>query len=415
MYIKELTNNEFEQFTNSYPLNSLFQTKEYAFVMNHQGYDSKFIGLINNNKIIAATLIIIEKHHGYSYAYAPRGFLINYNDENLYNIFNDEIKKFLGDQGIVAVKLSPIIVKNIYDSNKNSYYINTNYSNIYNYIKKLDYHHYGYNNFFEAQRPRFEAVINLDIGPQKLFNNIDKSFRTKIRTAKKNGIYVRKGNIEDVNILYNQVKDKYPRNLKYLTDMYEIFGKEGKSDLYIARLDTKKYLINSQNKYENTYHISQNINYKLSEQKNSFNLINNKLDIDNKLENYKLKLVNATKMIEQYPDGIDLASILVIKNKEQVHMIIDGYDINYRYLNAKHLLLWELIKKYSEEGYKIFNLGGVSNILIDDNKYVGLNDFKTNFGAYFVEYMGDLEVITNNKLYIIHNNPIKRLMKKKSA
>lgn len=415
MYIKELTNNEFDTFTKSYPINSLFQTKEYAFVMNHQGYESKFIGLINGNKIVGATLIIIEKHHGYSYAYAPRGFLINYNDESLYEIFTEGIKKFLGEQGIVAVKLSPIIVKNIYDSNKNSYYSNENYSHIYDYMKRLDYHHYGYNNFFEAQRPRFESVINLSIGTEKLFNNISKSFRTKIRTAKKNGIYIRKGNLDDINILYNQVKNKYPRNLKYLTDIYEEFGKENKCDLYFARLDTKKYLVNSQNKYENTYSISQDINYKLADQKNSFKLINNKLDIDNKLENYKLKLVNATKMIEKYPEGIDLASILVVKNRDQVHMIIDGYDVNYRNLNAKHLLLWELIKKYSEEGYKIFNLGGVSNILIDENKYSGLNDFKINFGSYFVEYMGDLEVKTNNKLYIMHNNPIKRLIKKKSA
>ena len=413
MYIKELTNQEFETFTNSFPLTSLFQTKEYAFVMNHQGYESKFIGLINDNKIIAASLIIVEKHRGYSYAHAPRGFLINYNDENLYNIFTEEIKKFLGNQGIVAVKLSPMIVKNIYDSDKNPYYTNTNYGYIYDYIKRLDYHHYGYNNFFEAQRPRFEAVINLSVGTEQLFNNISKSYRTKIRTASKNGIYIRKGNVDDIKILYKQVKDKYPRDIKYLKDMYEVFGDN--ADLYIARLDTKKYLINSQDKYESTYSISQDINYKLAEQKNSFKLVNNKLEIDNRLENYKLKLINATKLIEKHPEGIDLASILVIKNKNQVHMIIDGYDLNYRYLNAKHLLLWELIKKYAEEGYKIFNLGGVSNILVDDNKYTGLNDFKINFGAYFVEYMGDLEVKTNNKFYFMHNNPIKRLIKNNKA
>ena len=87
MYIKELTNAEFDLFTNSFPVKSLFQTKEYAFVMNHQGYDCKFIGLIDSNTIVAATLLIIEKHHGYSYAYAPRGFLINYNDRILYDTF----------------------------------------------------------------------------------------------------------------------------------------------------------------------------------------------------------------------------------------------------------------------------------------------------------------------------------------
>ena len=128
----------------------------------------------------------------------------------------------------------------------------------------------------------------------------------------------------------------------------------------------------------------------------------------------KIKVVKATKLIEKYPDGIDLASILVIKNGSQVQIIIDGYDTNYRDLNAKHLLLWELIKRYANEGYTTFNLGGVSNILLSDNKYAGLNDFKMNFGAYSVEYMGDLEVITNPTLYLLHNNPIKKLIKKKN-
>ena len=195
--------------------------------------------------------------------------------------------------------------------------------------------------------------------------------------------------------------------------MYEFFSKNGNADLYLARLNTRDYLVNNQSRYENVYSISQNLNYKLTKQNNN-KLINEKIKTDSKLENCKIKVVKATKLIEKYPDGIDLASILVIKNGSQVQIIIDGYDTNYRDLNAKHLLLWELIKKYANEGYTTFNLGGVSNILLSDNKYAGLNDFKMNFGAYSVEYMGDLEVITNPTLYLLHNNPIKKLIKKKN-
>ena len=118
--------------------------------------------------------------------------------------------------GIAAVKLSPMIIKEIYDDKKNSFFRNKNYDYIYNYIKKLDYHHYGYNNYFEAQRPRYEAIINLSLGTEKLYSNIDKSYKTKIRSAKRNGIYIIKGDSNDIKTLYNQVKDKYPRNYKYL-------------------------------------------------------------------------------------------------------------------------------------------------------------------------------------------------------
>ena len=91
MYIKELTNAEFNEFTDKYPFFSIYQTSEYGFIMNTQNYTSIFLGLINNsNKIVAASLILIEKEGMFKYAYAPKGFLIDYNsiprDRKFYNL-----------------------------------------------------------------------------------------------------------------------------------------------------------------------------------------------------------------------------------------------------------------------------------------------------------------------------------------
>ena len=72
------------------------------------------------------------------------------------------------------------------------------------------------------------------------------------------------------------------------------------------------------------------------------------------------------------------------------------------------------IKIYKKEGYKKFNLGGIANINIDDNKYKGLNNFKQSFNPYIIEYMGDLEIITNSSLYFMYSNSIaiKNIIKK---
>ena len=72
------------------------------------------------------------------------------------------------------------------------------------------------------------------------------------------------------------------------------------------------------------------------------------------------------------------------------------------------------MEKYSKLGYKKFNLGGMSNPELDDNKYKGLNEFKTNFGAKVYEYAGDFELITNNAKYFMYKNtlPIKNILKK---
>ena len=93
---------------------------------------------------------------------------------------------------------------------------------------------------------------------------------------------------------------------------------------------------------------------------------------------------------------------------------MDGYDKSYRNLNSKHLLLWKLIEKFSYEGFKTFNLGGISNYNLQNNKYNGLIKFKTSFGSVIYEYMGDLELITNKPLYLMYKNSssVMKLLKK---
>jgi lipid II:glycine glycyltransferase (peptidoglycan interpeptide bridge formation enzyme) len=104
------------------------------------------------------------------------------------------------------------------------------------------------------------------------------------------------------------------------------------------------------------------------------------------------------------PHGIITSSALIIKDKDEVYMIMDGYNTKFKYLNSKHLLVWKLIERYSQEGYKRFNLGGITNPNIEDNKYKGLNEFKLNYNSMVYEYIGDLELVCNETLNFIYNN-----------
>ena len=62
MYLKELTNEEFNKFTQDFIQSSIYQTTNYGLIMNKQGFDSLFVGLIDDtDKIIGASLILIQK------------------------------------------------------------------------------------------------------------------------------------------------------------------------------------------------------------------------------------------------------------------------------------------------------------------------------------------------------------------
>ena len=163
----------------------------------------------SNNELIAASLILIEKKYGFKYAYAPRGFLIDYDNEAVVKSFTCLIKKYLGKLDIIAIKICPMIYKNIMDSKNNIVKINNNFENNFKLLRKLEYYHLGFNNSFEALKPRFVSVIPLNSNYTKTFNDLSKPLKNKIRGAEKKGIVIHKGNKSNLEYLYFQTKRKY--------------------------------------------------------------------------------------------------------------------------------------------------------------------------------------------------------------
>ena len=410
MEIKQLTNEEFNSFKNSFQIGSIYQTAEYGFVMNHQGFDSVILGLVDDeNHIIGAGLILIKKVRNIKYAYAPRGFLIDYTNYSLIETFTDLLKKYLSKLGIVTIRINPLIIKSIYDKKHDVLSKNEYYDIIYNNLIKLGYKHLGYNSYFEGLKPRFEAIIEIDKPYYLIFNDLNKGFKTKIRSASKNGIKIYTG--DNLEYLYLQTKKKYPRNLEYFKDCYKYFSKNKNIEFYYAKLDTKEYL-----KVKNKELLEQEkkVNY-YNENIAKSNNINLKIEADKKYNHLKKQLIEATNLLKNNPDGIVTASTLIIKNKDEVYLFMDGYDVNYKSLNSKHLLLWKLIENYSNQNYKKFNLGGMTNPFEKNNSYEGLNNFKLGFNSKVYEYIGDLELVCNNtKYFFIKNSVFKNTLKSKS-
>lgn len=416
MKMYEITNDEWNSFTENYPMYSVYQTTEYAMLMSEENFDSILLGLKDpNGHILGATILLIEKNTKYKCAYAPRGFLLDYQDSNLLKVFTNEIKKYLSKLGIISVKLNPMIVKATYDMKNNVMTKNNYYDIIFKNLETLGYRHLGYNAYFESMKPRYVAVLDIEKPYYMIFNQFKKEYRTKIRSASKKGVQVYLGNDENIEYLYLHTKRKYPRDLDYFKRAYHYFKRKGKVDFFYTKINTNEYLKYIDKEYSNQNEVVLNLLKQINENpQNREKLIKEKMLQDTLLARKKEELVYATNLLHKYPDGIISASAFVIKDKKQVTLFMDGYDPNYKTFNSKHLLLWKLCEKYANEGYSIFNLGGLSAVTLKENQYEGLNNFKLSFGATAVEYIGDLELITNKPLYLLEksNLPIPRILKK---
>ena len=93
MLIREINKEELNNYLSKIP-HSLYQTEEYAKTMEKQNFNIKILGLEENGNIIGSTILLITKKIGFTYAFAPRGFVIDYNNNLLLNKFTSEIKKY---------------------------------------------------------------------------------------------------------------------------------------------------------------------------------------------------------------------------------------------------------------------------------------------------------------------------------
>lgn len=402
MKIIEISKLEFDKYAYIHKNKSFYQTSQYGTLMSKNGFNDHYIALIDDkNNIIAASLILIQRIVGsFKFAYSPRGFLINFSDSDLLESFVKLLKEYLNKKGVLYLKIDPNIVHIKRDKNLNTIDDYLEGKNIINNLINIEFEHKGYNLYFETLKPRWNCIID---HADNLIDKCDKNTRNRIKAAIRKGVYIEKGNKNDIKSFYNLVDKKHTRKFNYYLDYFEIFGKFDMFEIYTAKMDVNKFIQNSKMLYEKELEENNNIVEKLHLKKDNFNLVNKKIASDNMLNLYKSEIIKATKLCETKDHGI-LAATAIIKFGDEIFFLIDGINNKYKDFNANYLLKHEIIDKYSKKGYRVFNLNGISGDFDKKNKYYGLYDFKSGFNANVIEYIGEFDIVINKINYTAFNN-----------
>jgi len=392
MHIKELTIAEFDAFTASSPIGSHYQTSNYALFMTEKGYDYELIGYVDELGVIkAGALILIKKIGLYKYGYSPKGFIIDYFDEELLKNFTLAIKEYYKKK-LVFIKINPeIAIGEIKVSSKL-----TNYNQniiIRDYLKNLGYSKLKDNLYFESLFPRFNAIVNLK---EYKFENLAKNTKNKIRKAEKRGLEFIKVDREGLDILYDFIKNKKSINNYYYKTYYNLFAKNQNADLFLIKINYEKYLLNSKELYDKELENNNELSSKLISNPSDSN-ITRKMNSDKKLLSYKNDIEIATLGLREQRNTY-IAGAFIIKYQNRVNIIISGIDTKYRKFNANYFLHYNIIEYYKNE-YNYLDLNGFTGDFNDSNPYKGLNDFKLGFKPQIYEFIGEFDLVLNEKNY----------------
>lgn len=406
MKIVKLNSSQFDKFAASHKYRNYYQTSMYGNVIVNFGYHAQYLGIVNDsNKLIGATLIIYkEVFMGNKMAYAPRGILYNYEDLDEVKEMAAKLKKTLGKQGFMLLRIDPYIPLTIRDADGSIMNFNNKGSAIIENLTKANFTYKGKTLMFETEKPRWEALVVLQRDIREIFAKLDKRTRNKIRKATNSGLYIEKDKDKNANSLYNFVGRKEHKPLSYYKEICDKF--EDAAEIYYAKLDTESFLINSRRSYEKEVDYNNTLSEKIQrmsiDDRERDNYLNKKMESDKLITSYKSNLLSATDLLKSNPDGLIVAGVLVIKYDNAAYIISEGMDEQYGYLNATSLLKWQLINDYNSQGLKYINLNGIVGDFENKNEYSGLNESKLGFNSTITEYIGEFDIVLNNFAYNLY-------------
>ena len=393
MRIVELTGAQFDDYASRSNLNNFYQTSKYAILMSNHGYNYDLIGYVdetNGNKIYAATVVLNKSiKRSVKYGYSPKGFLVDYYDQNLVEQFLRAIREHYKKKGYIFIKFNPEIIIGKVETNKNfqiSYNANVR---IIDQLKSLGVKRRLEQAEFELMQPKYSAFVNLK---EFDFKKINRNYRKKIRHSISAGMQLTIGNAKEMDTLYEFIKNKTDKDITYYRDLYNVYNKDNSIDLLFVKMNYQTYLEYVRAEYAKEEQLNYQWNDLIARSPKKSN-ITGKMNSDNKLQGYKDKIVRATEGLKAHPEVI-VAGALVIKHHNIITIVASGFGDEYRNLNPNHFLYYAIMERYKPY-FSYCNLGGISSF--DPNAmYAGLNNFRLKWNPLVFEFIGEFDLVCSD-------------------
>lgn len=414
MNLVNLEREQFENFVNNHQQTSFYQTYQWGKLKEENGWKMHLIGLIDHDKIKAASLILSKKTPiGKKMFYAPRGFIIDYDNFDLLKEFTEKIKKYVKKEKGIFIKIDPYIPYQQRDLYGNIVENGINNKDSYNNLIKLGYKHFGFNIYQESLQPRWLFITKTkDTTVDDVMKNMDSKTRQILRKNERLGITTREigydelDKFKDIMQHTGDRRDFIDRPLKYYQEMYNHLHESGILKILVAELDTEISIKNMDKEILAINLEMQDREAKYLKDPSKMN--KNKYEQKQKECENNIKRINKNKehileLKEEYGDKILLGGILfLISNNEVLSLVGGSYDKLMEFQSA-YTVHFAGMKYAIENNYNRYNFYGITGDFDEkNNPLFGLYSFKRDFGGEVIELIGEFDIVVDKFFFYIY-------------
>ena len=391
MKFEEITKEEYEKFWENHPLKTFLSAPEISELRKKQNWDTYFVGVKENKRLIASTMLLSHKRHFGKYEfYSPRGYLLDFNNKELVDYFTKEIKKFVKEHKGYIFRVDPYLIYKERDINGDVVEGGIDNSKVVENLLSLGFKQVPTQNLEQVSWMFSLGLVGKD--EETILKEMKSSTRNKIRKIEKFGIDVKEIGYDELDRFQSIMEETSKRKgfsnrkLSYYQDMYKLFHDKGEVKFFITELNLKNYIKTLESEIKER----QDKIDSLSDAKYNEGA---KKNLNNEIESLNKRIEDSKNIIkEKNTDIITLSGSMFMLIQPEVIYLSSGNYEEFLKFDSQYLIQWNLIKYGLENKFKKHNFYGIPANINTHPKDYGIYEFKRGFNGYVEELIGEYEL-----------------------
>lgn len=412
MEFLEIKEEEFDRFAEGHELANLWQTSDMADLRCLNNWKKSYVGVKENGKLIAGTMLSHRPLFlGYEVFQSLRGYLIDFQNESLFNFFHEHLIAYLKQNKCLYIHVDPYLPYIEHDINGNIVPEGFDNKNVVEHMKSLGYRHYGFTTGYSNQcEPRWIYTIHMENETEKsLFDKMERKAKRSILKTEKYKIRLRFldediHEFENIMVHTSERRGFENRDHSYYQNLNAIYGKRDHLKFLVAELVVDDYIASLNEDKVIEEKKLEDCHMKLEKSPNSPKIMRQQEQCLELLEGIDKKIEEAEGLKAEKGNVIQLAAGLFFTYGNEILCLFSGVYDEYMKFAAPYAMHWYMMKYGMEHGKKRYNLYGITGNFDKNDEGYGVYEFKRGFQGEVIELIGDFDYIVNPFVYSIYKN-----------
>ena len=374
-FIKDLKEKEYRDFWRQTPNAHFMQSYEWGQVQKKSRDQIPcYVGLKDNDKVVAAALLLKKKTPlNMCYFYVPRGFTLDYYNNETIEEFTKHLKNYLKEENAIYLKIDPPLMYQEIDEEANPVKDGMNNYDVYDEFIKLGYKHKGFNKLYERNQPRytFRTYYKQFNDFSEVEKTFSKSFSKPLKRSYDYDLEIYEA--DEVKTFYDLIQIISKRDgfksytYEYYNNVFTELKKDNLVKVFNAKINPSKLI----KKFE-------------EQVKNDHN------------EDRKKRTLKDIEFLKGLPNQKEYtcASLICTYSNGGAWSLYIGNDEAAAYTGTVNRLYYEFMKDAYENKYEYADLFGVvGDPHTKFKNLAGIFEYKRKIGGDLIEFIGEFDLI----------------------